>query len=122
MVGAPDGRHAVLETLLVGGEELGEGVEGECDVLETGGVAHFGREVGDVDEGDTVVLVVVGDEGDGRVAVHDAAAEEDGVEGDHGIELGGAEDDVREFGGGDDFGVGAAGAVAVWRGHFANGW
>ena len=64
MIDAPDGFDTVFEALAIGCEQGGEGGEGECDVFETGRVALFWGEGEDVHEGDSVVLVVVGEEGD----------------------------------------------------------
>ena len=65
-------------------------------MFEPAGRLHFRGGAGDSDQGDAVVFVVVGDEGDHFVAVGDGAAEEGGVEVRHALQVGGAEHDVSE--------------------------
>lgn len=54
----------------------------------------FGSGAGDLDDGDAVVLLVVGDETDEFVAVRDRAPEKGGVEVDHRLEVRRAQDYV----------------------------
>lgn len=55
------------------------------------------------DEGDAVVLIVVLEECEDVVLEYDGGAEEEGPEVDLTLEVGGAEDDVGERDGADDF-------------------
>ena len=113
MVGAPNGLEAVFKTLLVRGQELGEGVEGEGCVLETCGFVYSGREAGDVHDRDTVVFIVIGNEGNERIPVNHVGAEEVGVEIDRSVILRGAQNNKSELGWGDDFRAGAV-CADVW--------
>lgn len=56
-----------------------------------------------VDQGDAVMFIVISDEGQVVVGVHDSAAEEVAVEAFHMIEACGFQHYVCEFGRGDDF-------------------
>lgn len=68
------------------------------------------RGIGVVDQSNAMMFVVVGDEGQVIVRVHDVAAQEIDVEAFHVVEARGFEDDMCEFGGGLDLSL-SVGAV-----------
>lgn len=64
----------------------------------------LGASAGDRGDGNAVVLVVVGKEGEKGILVGRCCAEEGLVVLNHFLELGGTENDVGELGGADHFG------------------
>lgn len=79
MVDAPYRRDAPLLALTVREQEVRQAVEAKGNVLQAAGGGVLGLRIWEVNEGDTVVLLVVRDEGDHVVAICDTAAEERGV-------------------------------------------
>ena len=106
MIHAPYRHDSMRFSLLVRRGEIVEIAEGEGNVLEASSGHRGGGQIAKGDDGDAVMLVVVGEEGGARVFKLHGGAEESLVELDHGSEVGvrGSEDDVSELDGAEDFG------------------
>lgn len=87
MINAPNRMNVPRLALSVSQQERREVWESEGDVLEAATVAVFGGGGGDADDGDAVVFGVVGEKGDGFVAVGYAGPEEGEVEVLHEFEV-----------------------------------
>src|SRR5438477_586976 len=81
----------------VGRQELAQTGVGVGDVVHAGGRRIRGRTTGGVEDGHSMMLVVVGKEGDEIVAECHRRLEHGGVPGDHRVIVGGLEDDVGEL-------------------------
>jgi hypothetical protein len=66
-------------------------------VVHAGGGRIRGRATGSVEDGDPMVLIVVGEEGDEIVAEGHTRLQHGGVPGDHRVIVGGLEDDMGEL-------------------------
>ena len=93
----PPRRDIQSFALLVGGAEVFESVEGEGDVHEAGAFVVFVFSAGHVNEGDAVVLVIVGDECQVVVGMHDFSTKKVAVEALHMIEACGFQHYVRKL-------------------------
>lgn len=89
--------------------EILQGIKRKGDMYQPGISRVLVRGFRVVNECYPVVFVVIGDEGEIVVGVDDVAAKEVDIEAFHMVEAGGFEDYVGEFGGRDDFALGAVG-------------
>lgn len=116
MIHWPQWQDAMRFALAVSEQQVRKRVEGEGDMFEASGAFCFGSGVGHADEGDAVVFIVVGEEGEHGAFVDHAGAEEVLVVFFHGGVVVGAQHDVGEFAGRFD---GGSGIIEV-GGHLIN--
>jgi hypothetical protein len=105
MILTPRRQHPKCLALFIRLHQIRKAREGEGDVVHPRPLADslLGLSAGIGDEGDAVILIVVLEECEGVVLEYDSDAEGEGLEVDLALEVGGAEDDVGEGDGVDDF-------------------